>query len=106
VVSVSSRTIIAVRADIQEAKSVLPADPIGAFRLLHLKYARSKVLRKLVALIIFGGLAKIRGALWIVVQLLTFWNSYKKGKDGPDDDLADTRRDKNEAEKKDAEPDD
>jgi hypothetical protein len=64
------------------------------------------VLRKLVALMIFGSLAKIRGALWVVIQLLTFWNSYKKGKDGPDDDLADTRRDQKEEEKKGAEPDD
>ena len=62
--------------------------------------------RKLVALMIFGGLAKIRGALWVVIQLLTFWNSYKKGKDCPDDDLADTRRDPKEKEKKGAEPDD
>jgi hypothetical protein len=37
------------------------------------------VFRKLVVLMIFGGLAKIRGALWVVIQLLTFWNSYKKG---------------------------
>ena len=62
--------------------------------------------RKLVALMIFGGLAKIRGALWVIIQLLTFWNSYKKGKDGPDDDLADTRRDQKEREKKGTEPDD
>ena len=62
--------------------------------------------RKLVALMIFGGLAKIRGVLWVVIQLLTFWNSYKKGKDGPDDDLADTRRDQKEEEKKGTEPDD
>jgi len=55
---------------------------------------------------IFGGLAKIRGALWVVIQLLTFWNSYKKGKDGPDDDLADTRRDQKKEEKKGTEPDD
>ena len=55
---------------------------------------------------IFGGLAKIRGALWVVIELLTFWNSYKKGKDGPDDDLADTRRDQKEGEKKGTEPDD
>ena len=55
---------------------------------------------------IFGGLAKIRGALWVVIQLLTFWNSYKKDKDGFDDDLADTRRDPKETEKKGAEPDD
>jgi len=64
------------------------------------------VLRKLVALMIVAGLAKIRAALWIVIQLLTFWNSYKKGKDGPDDDLADTRRDQKEEEKKGAETDD
>ena len=64
------------------------------------------MLRKLVALMIFGGLAKIRGALWVVIQLLTCWNSYKKGKDGPDDDLADTRRDQKEREKKGTEPDD
>ena len=62
--------------------------------------------RKLVALMIFGGLAKIRGALWVVIQLLTFWNSYKKGKDDSDDDLADTRRDQKEGEKKGTEPDD
>ena len=62
--------------------------------------------RKLFALIIFGGLLKIRGVLWAVIQLLTFWNSYKKGKDGPDDDLADTRRDQKEGEKKGTEPDD
>jgi len=49
------------------------------------------VLRKLFALMIFRGLAKIRGALWVVIQLLTFWNSFKRGKDGPDDDLADIR---------------
>ena len=49
---------------------------------------------------IFGGLAKIRGALWVVIQLLTFWNSYKKGKGGPDDDLVDTRRDQKEGDKK------
>ena len=55
---------------------------------------------------IFGSLSKIRGVLWVVIQLLTFWNSYKKGKDGPDDDLADTRRDKKEEEKKGTEPDD
>ena len=55
---------------------------------------------------IFGGLAKIRGALWVVIQLLTFWNSYKKGKDDPDNDLADTRRDQKEEEKRSAEPDD
>ena len=64
------------------------------------------MLRKLVALMIIGGLAKIRGVLWVVIQLLTFWNSYKKGKDGPDDDLADTRRDQKEGEKKGTEPDD
>jgi len=64
------------------------------------------VFRKLVALMIFGGLAKIRGALWVVIQLLTFWNSYKKDKDGSDDDLADTRRDQKEGEKKGAELDD
>ena len=62
--------------------------------------------RKLVALMIFGGLAKIRGALWVVIQLLTFWNSYKKDKDGSDDDLADTRRDPKEEEKKCTEPND
>ena len=55
---------------------------------------------------IFGGLAKIRGALWVIIQLLTFWNSYKKDKNGSDDDLADTRRDPKEAEKKGTEPDD
>jgi len=60
------------------------------------------VLRKLFALMIFGGLAKIRGVLWIAIQLLAFWNSYKKSKDGPDDDLADTRRDQKEG----TEPDD
>jgi hypothetical protein len=64
------------------------------------------VFRKLVALMIFGGLAKIRGALWVVIQLLTFWNSYKKDKDGSDDDLAGTRRDPKEEEKKGTEPDD
>ena len=58
------------------------------------------MLRKLVALIIFGGLAKIRDALWVVIQLLTFWNSFKKGKDGPDDDLADIRRDQKMGKKK------
>ncbi len=62
--------------------------------------------RKLVALMIFGGLAKIRGALWVVIQLLTFWNSYKKDKDGSDDDLADTRRDPKEEGKKGTEPND
>ena len=62
--------------------------------------------RKLVALMIFGGLAKIRGALWVVIQLLTFWNSYKNDKDGSDDDLVGTRRDPKEEEKKGAEPDD
>ena len=55
---------------------------------------------------IFGGLAKVRSVLWVVIQLSTFWNSYKKGKDGPDDDLADTRRDQKEGEKKGTEPDD
>ena len=64
------------------------------------------MLRKLFALMIFGGLAKIRGALWVVIQLLTFWNSYKKGKERSDDDLAGTRRDQKEEEKKGAEPDD
>ena len=64
------------------------------------------MLRKLFALIIFGGLAKIRGALWVVIQLLTFWNSYKKGKDGPYDDFADTGAKQKEEEKKGAEPDD
>ena len=63
------------------------------------------MLRKLVALMIFGGLAKIRGVLWVVIQLLNFWNSYKNGKDGPDDDFADTRRDQKEGEKKGTEPD-
>ena len=55
---------------------------------------------------IFGGLAKIRGALWVVIQFLTFWNSYKKDKDGSDDDLAAPRRDAKEEEKKGTEPDD
>ena len=55
---------------------------------------------------IFGGLAKIRGALWVVIQFLTFWNSYKKGKDGPDDDLVELRRDRKGEEKKGTEPDD
>ena len=55
---------------------------------------------------IFGGFAKIRGALWVVIQLLTFWNSYKKGKGGPDDDLAGTRREQKEEEKKGTEPND
>ena len=64
------------------------------------------MLRKLFALIIFGGLAKFRGALWVVIQLLTFWNSYKKDKDDSDDDHADTRRDPKEEEKKGTEPDD
>ena len=64
------------------------------------------MLRKLVALMIFSSLAKIRGALWVVIQLWTFWNSYKKGKEGSDDDLAGTRRDQREEEKKGAEPDD
>lgn len=58
------------------------------------------MLRKLFALMIFGGFAKIRGALWVVIQLLTFWNSFKKGKDGPDDDLADIRRDQKMGKKK------
>ena len=62
--------------------------------------------RKLVALMIFGGLVKIRGALWVAIQLLTFWNSYKKDKDGSDDDLADTRRDPKEEGKKGTEPND
>ena len=62
--------------------------------------------RKLVVLMIFGDPAKIRGALWVVIQLLTFWNSYKKGKEGSDDNLAGTRRDQKEEEKKGAEPDD
>ncbi len=62
--------------------------------------------RKLVALMIFGGLAKIRGALWVVVQLLTFWNSFKKGKDGTDDDLAEIWRDQKMGKKKGAEPGD
>ena len=62
--------------------------------------------RKLVALMIFGGLAKIRGALWVVIQLLTFWNSYKKGQEGPDDDLANTGADQKEEEKKGTELDD
>jgi hypothetical protein len=53
-----------------------------------------------------GGLAKIRNVLWAVIQLLTFWNSYKKGKDGPDNDLTDTRQDQKEGEKKDTESDD
>ena len=64
------------------------------------------MLRKLFALMIFGGLAKIRGVLWVVIQLLTFWNSYKKDKDGSDDDHADTRRDPKEEGKKGTEPDD
>ena len=64
------------------------------------------MLRKLVALMIFGGLAKIRGVLWVVIQFLTFWNSYKKDKDGSDDDHADTRRDPKEEGKKGTEPDD
>ena len=55
---------------------------------------------------ISGGLAKIRGALLVVIQLLTFWNSYKKDKDGSDDDHADTRRDPKEEEKKGTEPND
>ena len=55
---------------------------------------------------IFGRLVKLRGALWVVIQFLTFWNSYKKGKDGPDDDLADTGADQKEEEKKGTEPDD
>ena len=64
------------------------------------------MLRKLFALMIFG-LAKIRGALWVIIQLLTFWNSFKKnGKDGPGDDLADIRRDQKMGKKKGAEPDD
>ena len=54
---------------------------------------------------ILGGLAKIRGVLWVVIQLLTFWNSYKKGKDGPDEDLADNRRDQKEGERKGTESD-
>ena len=54
---------------------------------------------------IFGGLAKVRGALWVVIQLLTFWNSYKKGKDGLDNDLAGTGADQKEEEKKGAESD-
>ena len=54
----------------------------------------------------FGGFAKIRGALWVVIQLLTFWNICKKSKDGPDDDLADTRRDQKEEEKEGTESDD
>ena len=58
------------------------------------------MLRKLFALVIFGGFAKIRGALWVVIQLLIFWNSFKKGKDGPDDDLADLRRDQKMGKKK------
>ena len=58
------------------------------------------MLRKLFALIIFRGLAKIRGTLWAVIQLLTFWNSFKKGKDGPDDDLANIRRDQKMGNKK------
>ena len=62
--------------------------------------------RKLVALMIFGGFAKIRGALWVVIQLLTFCNNYKKDKDGSDDDLAGTRGDPKKEEKKGAEPDD
>ena len=49
---------------------------------------------------IFSSLAKIRGALWVVIQLLTFWNSYKKGQEGPDDDLANTGADQKEEEKK------
>ena len=64
------------------------------------------MLRKLFTLMIFGSLAKIRTVIWIVFQLLTFWNSFKKGKDGPDDDLADTRRDQKEGEKTGTEPDD
>ena len=64
------------------------------------------MLRKLFALMIFGNLAKIRTVLWDAIQFLTFWNIFKKGKDGPDDDLADTRRDPKVVEKKDAEPDD
>ena len=55
---------------------------------------------------IFGGLAKIRGALWVVIQLLTFWNSYKKGQEGPDDDLANTGADQKEEENKGTELDD
>jgi len=38
------------------------------------------VLRKLFAFMIFGGLEKIRGAFWVVVQLLTFWNSFKRAR--------------------------
>ena len=53
-----------------------------------------------------GGLAKIRNVLWAVIQLLTFWNSYKKDKDGSDDDHADTRRVPKEEETKGTEPDD
>ena len=55
---------------------------------------------------IVGGLAKIRGVFWVVIRLLTFWNSYKKGNNGPDDGLADTRRNQKEGEKKGIEPDD
>jgi hypothetical protein len=29
---------------------------------------------------ILGGFAKIRGALWVVIQLLTFWNNFKKAR--------------------------
>ena len=64
------------------------------------------MLRKLFALMIFGGLAKIRGVLWVIIQLLTFWNSYKKGKEGHDDDLADAGADQKEEEKKGTEWDD
>ena len=55
---------------------------------------------------VFGGLAKIRGALWVVIKVLTLWNSYKRGKGGPDDDLADIGTDQKEEEKKGSEPDD
>ena len=46
--------------------------------------------RKLVALLIFGGLAKICGALWVVIQLLTFWYSHINGREDSDDELVDT----------------
>ena len=54
---------------------------------------------------IFGGLAKICGALWVVIQLLTFWNSHKKGREDSDDELVDTGAVQKKEEKTCIEPD-
>ena len=50
--------------------------------------------------------AKIRSVLWVAIQFITFWNSYKKGRGDPDDDITDTQRDQKSGENRNAEPDD